>query len=201
MRLRYYLINKNARQSFNAFTTFCKKVYREDYFKILRYCIKKDDKVINEKFGEMFAEEHLRFFEEAKRAIEERYRILVGMVTQDGFYMADMGIIGIYSLDNLINFLRANPKFIVEDENGLRVSITDLKKIAKIKKVHLHYRDTMNADMNKRYKKVIQLLTEMRNEVESDYQAERSSSTRASELLRLNNTLNSAIETLKKGDF
>lgn len=201
MKLRYYLINRKNKTAFESFIKFCRRLYKTDYYKIIRYCIKKNGETINEKFGELFADEYLRRFDEARESAESRYKILIGAVIDDGFYLADMSMIGIYSLSNLIGLLKSNRNYIVEDEYGIRVTITELKRLEAIKKVHLHYKDTLSGNDRRKFTMAKGYLIDLRNTVEADYQAEVTSTSRASELLRLNNALNGALKLLNEGGF
>ena len=199
MRLRYYLINRKNKTAFEGLMRYCNRLYKQDYYKILRHCTKENGEVINAQFGELFADEHLKNLDNARESAQAYYKMLVGVVTEDGFFMADMSTVGIYSLSHLISLLRSNRNFIVEDENGIRITIQELKNIAKIKKVHLHYRETLNGQEARKFTVAKKYLTELRQSIEEKFNTEKMSSSRANELARLMESLNKALEILKEG--
>lgn len=160
----YYLINRKHRKEFSELLHQCEKLFKRNYYAILKYCRDKDGDIVNLQYGEKFITLYMNALDKIQKDSEKIYKFKVGVVETEGFFMSDLSEIGIYSISQLINFLRSNKNFIVEDQRGRRVTIMDLKQTVLIKGEHLHHKEAVNSDRMKRIRRATDILNEVLSE-------------------------------------
>lgn len=164
----YYLINRWHRKEFNELMHQCDKSFKRNYYTILKYCRDKNGDVVNMQYGERFAKMYMDALNKIQKDLEKTYKFKVGVVETEGFFMSDLSELGIYSVSQLIGFLRSNKDFIVEDKRGARVTITDLKRTVLLKGEHLHHREAINTSRMERVKKAATMLKKVLEEEEGE---------------------------------
>ena len=196
MKIRYYLINKAQRAEYDAFKKQYERAGRAFYLKMLRYCKEKAGVIINIVYGERFCDRFQEMLDNAINETENDYKFLIGITTEDGFYLSDMTALGIYNFTQLLNFLRSEPSWTVEDEKGRRATISDLKALAKVKGIKPHYKETVNQRTADRIDKAIWYGNKALEDVQQAIEDEKYATTRNEELLELEEKLIKSLNAL-----
>ena len=196
MKIRYYLINKAQRAEYDNFRKIYDRLSRAFYLKMLRYCKEREGVIINIKYGEKFVDNFQAAMENTIRETENDYKFLIGITTDEGFYLSDLTVLGIYNFTQLINFLKANKDWTVEDEKGRRATVSDLKALAKVKGIKAHYKETVNSLTAQRIDKSIWYADKALEDVQQGIEDEKYGTTRNEELLELEEKLVKALEIL-----
>lgn len=198
MKIRYYLINKAQRQEYERFKNVFNRTGKSFYLKMLRYCKEKNGVVVNIQYGEKFCEKFQEMLNTTIKETENDYKFLIGITTEDGFYLSDMKQLGIENFVQLLNFLRSNESWIVEDDRGTRVTINDLKSLAHIKGIKPHYKETVNGLTARRIDRGISSLQLALKDVQQAIEDEKYTSTRNMELVELESDLIKGLSALEK---
>lgn len=196
----YYLVNKQYKKEFEQLVKQCEKMYRDNYYEILRYCKNKNGEIVNKQFGESFARKYVALFDKARRESEKIYKIRFGFTNSNGFYMCDMSSFGVYSFSNLVGFIKSNKNFVIEDERGSVINLAEMKRLVLIKGEHLYTREAMNAERRGRISKAISILKNVLSEEEAtrdNLEEHFSGTTRYQEIEEICDALDEAISTLE----
>ncbi len=196
MKIRYYLINKAQRQEYDNFHKQYEKAGKAFYLRMLRYCKERDGTVINQAYGEKFCDRFQEMLDTAIKETENDYKFLIGITTEDGFYMSDLTALGIYNFTQLINFLKSEGSWTVEDDKGRRATVTDLKSLAKIKGIKPHYKETVNQLTAQRIDKALWYGNRALDDVQQAIEDEKYATTRNEELLELEDKLIRSLDIL-----
>lgn len=198
MKIRYYLINKAQRREYDSFKNIYNRLGKSFYLNMLRYCKEKDGKVINMKYGEKFCDRFQEILETTINETENDYKFLIGITDDDGFYLSDMSVLGIYNFTQLINFLKSNKSWMVEDEKGRAVGIKDMKALAKLKGIKPHYKETVNALTASRIDKAIWYINQSLKDVQQAIEDEKYGTSRNMHLLELEEKLKASLVAIDK---
>ncbi len=196
MKIRYYLINKAQRNEYDSFKRVYEKLGKSFYLKMLRYCKEKDGKVINMKYGERFCERFQEILDTTINETENDYKFLIGITDDDGFYMSDLTVLGIYNFTQLINFLRANKNWKIEDEKGRPAGIKDMMTLAKLKGIKPHYKETVNQLTASRIDKAIWYINQSLKDVQQAIEDEKYGTSRNMHLLELEEKLKNSLKAI-----
>lgn len=198
MKIRYYLINKSIRNECNSFRKVYDKLGKSFYLKMLRYCKERNGNIINLKYGEKFCDLFQETLDTTINETENKYKILIGITDDDGFYLSDLTELGIYNFTQLINFLRSNKNWIVEDEKGRPSGIKDMMALAKLKGIKPHYKETVNALTASRIDKAIWCINKSLKDVQQAIEDEKYGTSRNMHLLELEERLKESLVAIDR---
>jgi len=107
-----------------------------------------------------------------------------------------MTALGIYNFTQLINFLRANKSWRVEDEKGRPAGIKDMMALAKLKGIKPHYKETVNQLTASRIDKAIWYINQSLKDVQRAIEDEKYGTTRNMHLLELEEKLKKSLDAI-----